>query len=107
MDFTGKTAIITGGARGLGLSYARALALGGARVVISDIGADKVGAGNDASVVQAAAQALQAEGLAVIGHGGDLSTNEGCQQLVADAIKAFGQLDILIHNAAWPRIKQA
>ena len=101
MDFTGKTAIVTGGARGLGLSYARALALGGARVVISDIGADKVGAGNDASVVQAAAEALQAEGLAVIGHGGDLSTNEGCQQLVAYAIEAFGQLDILIHNAGW------
>ncbi|QHF45405.1 short-chain dehydrogenase [Pseudomonas sp. S35] len=101
MDFTGKTAIVTGGARGLGLSYARALALGGARVVISDIGADKVGAGNDASVVQAAAQALQAEGLAVIGHGGDLSTSEGCQQLVAYAIEAFGQLDILIHNAGW------
>ena len=66
MDFTGKTAIVTGGARGLGLSYARALALGGARVVISDIGADKVGAGNDASVVQAAAEALQAEGRKVL-----------------------------------------
>lgn len=101
MDFTGKTAIVTGGARGLGLSYARALALGGARVVISDIGADKVGAGHDASVVQAAAEALQAEGLAVIGHGGDLSTNEGCRQLVAYAVEAFGQLDILIHNAGW------
>lgn len=59
MDFTGKTAIVTGGARGLGLSYARALAQGGARVVISDIGADKVGSGSDATVAQAAAEALQ------------------------------------------------
>jgi NAD(P)-dependent dehydrogenase (short-subunit alcohol dehydrogenase family) len=101
MDFTGKTAIVTGGARGLGLSYARALALAGARVVISDIGADNTGAGNDASVVETAAKTLQAEGLAVIGHGGDLSTNEGCRQLIAYAIEAFGQLDILIHNAGW------
>ncbi|WDU64587.1 SDR family NAD(P)-dependent oxidoreductase [Pseudomonas poae] len=101
MDFTGKTAIVTGGARGLGLSYARALAQAGARVVISDIGADSVGAGSDASVVQAAAQALQAEGLAVIGHGGDVSTDEGCRQLIASAIEAHGQLDILIHNAGW------
>ncbi|WP_338567585.1 SDR family oxidoreductase [Pseudomonas canadensis] len=101
MDFTGKIAVITGGARGLGLSYARALAQGGARVVISDIGADNAGAGNDASVVQAAAEALQAEGLNVIGHGGDLSTNAGCEQLIAYAIEAFGQLDILIHNAGW------
>ncbi|WNJ83069.1 SDR family NAD(P)-dependent oxidoreductase [Pseudomonas canadensis] len=101
MDFTGKIAVITGGARGLGLSYARALAQGGARVVVSDIGADNAGAGSDASVVQAAAEALQAEGLNVIGHGGDLSTNAGCQQLIAYAIEAFGQLDILIHNAGW------
>ncbi|WP_339467092.1 SDR family oxidoreductase [Pseudomonas lurida] len=101
MDFTGKTAIVTGGARGLGLSYARALAQGGARVVISDIGADNVGAGRDGLVVQAAAEALQAEGLTVIGHGGDLSTHEGCQQLIAFTLEAFGQLDILIHNAGW------
>ncbi|MCF5142800.1 SDR family NAD(P)-dependent oxidoreductase [Pseudomonas sp. PA-6-1D] len=101
MDFTGKTAIITGGARGLGLSYARALAQGGARVVISDIGANKVGVGTDASVVHAAAAALQAEGLAVLGHGGDLSTDEGCRQLISFTIEAYGQLDILIHNAGW------
>ena len=101
MEFTGKTALVTGGARGLGLSYARALAQGGARVVISDIGADNAGVGSDASVVQAAADTLQAEGLSVIGHGGDLSTNTGCQQLIAYAIEAFGQLDILIHNAGW------
>lgn len=101
MDFTGKTAIVTGGARGLGLSYARALALGGARVVISDIGADPVGAGNDATVVESAARTLQAEGLQVIGHAGDLSTEEGSRQLIASAIEAFGQLDILIHNAGW------
>lgn len=101
MDFTGKTAIVTGGARGLGLSYARALAQGGARVVISDIGADNAGAGRDGLVVQAAVEALRAEGLTVIGHGGDLSTHEGCQQLIAFTLEAFGQLDILIHNAGW------
>ena len=101
MDFTGKTAIVTGGARGLGLSYARALAQGGARVVISDIGADTLGAGRDATVAQGAAKALQAEGLTVIGHDGDLSTDDGCRQLVNAAVEAFGQLDILIHNAGW------
>ena len=101
MDFTGKTAIVTGGARGLGLSYARALAQAGARVVISDIGADNVGAGTDVSVVQQAAEALRAEGLTVAGHGGDLSTDEGCRQLITYTLETFGQLDILIHNAGW------
>lgn len=101
MDFIGKTAIVTGGARGLGLSYARGLALAGARVVISDIGADKMGAGTDASVVQQAADTLRDEGLTVVGHGGDLSTDEGCRQLIAFALETFGRLDILIHNAGW------
>ena len=101
MDFIGKTAIVTGGARGLGLSYARGLALAGARVVISDIGADKMGAGTDASVVQQAADTLRDEGLTVVGHGGDLSTDEGGRQLIAFALETFGRLDILIHNAGW------
>lgn len=49
MDFTGKTAIVTGAGRGLGWVYARELAKLGANVVISDIGADNVGDGADAT----------------------------------------------------------
>ncbi len=60
MDFTGKTAIVTGAGRGLGLSYASELARLGAHVLISDIGADSQGAAADASVALDAAQALAA-----------------------------------------------
>jgi NAD(P)-dependent dehydrogenase (short-subunit alcohol dehydrogenase family) len=101
MDFTGKTAIVTGAARGLGFSYARELARLGAQVVISDIGADTLGDGADPQVVQAAALALQGEGLRVVGHAGDLSGEAGCRALIECAITHFGQLDILIHNAGW------
>ena len=101
MNFTGKTAIVTGAGRGLGLSYARELARRGANVVISDIGADPLGAGSDASIALQAAQMLEAEGCKVIGHHGDLSSEAGCRQLIDTAIEAFGQLDILIHNAGW------
>ncbi|WP_421523580.1 SDR family NAD(P)-dependent oxidoreductase [Pseudomonas yamanorum] len=101
MDFTGKTAIVTGAARGLGFSYARELARLGAQVVLSDIGADALGEGGDPQVVQAAALALQREGLQVVSHGGDLSAEAGCQELIECAITHFGQLDILIHNAGW------
>lgn len=101
MDFTGKTAVITGAGRGLGLSYAQALAMLGANVVISDIGADNLGTGGDGAIAMEAAQALRSKGYNVVGHHGDLSTEQGCQQLVATAIKAFCQLDILIHNAGW------
>ena len=101
MNFTGKTAIVTGAGRGLGFSYAHALATLGANVVISDIGADKLGAGGDGSIALDAAKALRDKGFNVLGHHGDLSGEQGCEQLVATAIEAFGQLDILIHNAGW------
>lgn len=101
MNFTGKTAIVTGAGRGLGLSYARELARRGANVVISDIGADSLGAGSDASIALQAAQVLEAEGCKVVGHHGDLASETGCRQLIDSAIEAFGQLDILIHNAGW------
>ena len=101
MDFTGKTAIVTGAGRGLGLSYASELARLGAHVLISDIGADSQGAAADASVALDAAQALAAQGYSVIGHHGELVSEAGCRQLVETAVEAFGQLDIVIHNAGW------
>ena len=101
MDFTGKTAIVTGAGRGLGLSYASELARLGVHVLISDIGADSQGAAADASVALDAAQALAARGYSVIGHHGELVSEAGCRQLVETAVEAFGQLDIVIHNAGW------
>ncbi|WP_409498809.1 SDR family NAD(P)-dependent oxidoreductase [Pseudomonas fragi] len=101
MDFTGKTAIVTGAGRGLGLSYASELARLGAHVLISDIGADSQGAAADASVALEAAQALAAQGYSVIGHHGELVSEAGCRQMVETAVEAFGQLDIVIHNAGW------
>ncbi|MFT0473221.1 SDR family NAD(P)-dependent oxidoreductase [Pseudomonas antarctica] len=101
MDFTGKTAVITGAGRGLGLVYAQELARRGANVVISDSGADTSGAGTDTAVVTQAARRLESEGFKVFGHAGDLSTERGCGELVEATVNAFGQLDILIHNAGW------
>lgn len=101
MNFIGKTAVITGAGRGLGYVYARELARLGANVVISDIGADKVGDGADAAIALDAARTLQAEGFKVIGHNADLASEQACRQLIETAVEAFGQLDILIHNAGW------
>lgn len=101
MDFAGKTAIVTGAGQGLGLCYARELARLGANVVISDIGADTLGEGADASIAHEAARALEAEGYSVMGHHADLASERGCEQLVAAAVGAFGRLDIVIHNAGW------
>ena len=101
MNFTGKTAIVTGAGRGLGFIYARELARLGANVVISDIGADNIGDGADTSIALDAARTLQSEGYSVVGHHGDLASEQGCRQLIETAIEAYGQLDIVIHNAGW------
>ncbi|HEY9770464.1 MAG TPA: SDR family NAD(P)-dependent oxidoreductase [Coleofasciculaceae cyanobacterium] len=101
MDFKGKTAIITGAGRGLGLAYAQTLADRSANVVISDLGTDRAGAGIDNSVASNAARELQEHGKNVIAHCGDLSKESTCRELVELTINSFGSLDILIHNAGW------
>jgi NAD(P)-dependent dehydrogenase (short-subunit alcohol dehydrogenase family) len=101
MDFTDRIAVITGGARGLGLAYATALAQRGARVVLGDAGADNAGQGGDESVVQQAAQALRRQGYQVRAHQGEYSQEADCKSLIETALREFGGVDILIHNAGW------
>ncbi|UVL54443.1 SDR family NAD(P)-dependent oxidoreductase [Pseudomonas sp. B21-035] len=96
-----RTVLITGGARGLGLAYARALAQTGAQVVISDLGTDREGCGHDASIAEGAAELLRNEGHQVIGHSADLSDEQACRQLISKVLDTFGGLDALIHNAGW------
>ncbi|UMZ13627.1 SDR family NAD(P)-dependent oxidoreductase [Pseudomonas sp. MPFS] len=101
MDFKGKTAIVTGAGRGLGLAYACSLAEQGAQVVISDLGTDRSGAGSEMQVAFQAAEELKAQGRNVIAHAGDLADEQVARQLVELAVETFGGLDIIIHNAGW------
>jgi 2,3-dihydroxy-2,3-dihydro-p-cumate dehydrogenase len=90
-SLNGKTAVVTGSARGIGKSIAQRLAREGASVVVSDINDE----GLDA--VCAELKALGApEAIAV---GADLSTEEGADALRDAALKAFGHVDILVNNA--------
>lgn len=80
---TGKAAIVTGGAKGLGLDFTRALIAEGARVLVADI-AD----GHDAEA--AGALALRA----------DISNTDDTLRVAQTAQDAFGNIDILVNNAA-------
>src|SRR5271169_1325367 len=88
-DVSGKTALVTGGSRGIGLMIARGLVQAGARVIVSSRkGAD----------VEAAAQELAAIGdcRAIPG---DISTPGGAGELAQATRERFSKLDILVNNA--------
>ena len=87
----GKVAIVTGGAKGIGRHYVRALAAEGARVMIADI--------EDGSAL--AAEIAQAHGAdAVASSSCDVSDEKSVATLVDETIKRFGQIDVLVNNAA-------
>jgi NAD(P)-dependent dehydrogenase (short-subunit alcohol dehydrogenase family) len=88
-DVSGKTALVTGGSRGIGLMIARGLVDAGASVIVSSRkGAD----------VRAAAQQLAAHGSCEAIEA-DVSTPEGASALAAAVRERFPTLDILINNA--------
>lgn len=86
---TGKTALVTGGTRGIGLMIARGLLQAGASVVISSRKADGCREAVDALSEFGPVRALTA----------DLSRREECQRLAADVQDQSSTLDILVNNA--------
>ena len=89
-DLTGRTALVTGGSRGLGLQIAEALGEAGARVVLS---------ARKASDLEASAAALKERGIAADWIAADSSQPAEVQRLAAEAIATLGHVDILVNNA--------
>lgn len=90
-DLSGKTAIVTGGSRGIGKAICLRLAQHGAKVVVSSRKLD---------ACQAVVDEIKANGGTAIAHAASISRKEELQGLVDAAIAAFGQIDILVCNAA-------
>src|SRR6478672_4448290 len=97
IDLTGRVAVVTGGANGIGRATVRRLAASGASVALWDR-AREVG--------EAAAQALAGEGHAVAFIAVDVTQRAEVEQAVAAAVARFGGIDILINNAGITRDAQ-
>ena len=93
LHLTGKTAVITGASKGIGLAVAQGLALEGVKVV--------AGARELTDDLSQLAERYQTHFVSV-----DLSTADGPARLIEEAVAAFGGLDILVNNvgAAHPRL---
>jgi NAD(P)-dependent dehydrogenase (short-subunit alcohol dehydrogenase family) len=89
-NLTGKTALVTGGNRGLGKAQAFALGEAGARVAI---------AGRSAERNAATVEAARAAGLEFLAIQADLADRAQVKRMVGDAIVGLGRLDILVNNA--------
>ncbi len=88
-DISGKTALVTGGSRGIGMMIARGLVEGGARVIVSSRKTDDV-------VATANELAELGECVAIPG---DVATPDGAAELAQATQEQFEQLDILVNNA--------
>lgn len=91
----GKTALITGGSRGIGKAIAVAFAAQGANVAFTDIRRDEV--------MEETEKELNAMGVKAIGYASDASSFEDSERVVDETVKEFGKIDILINNAGITR----
>jgi 3-oxoacyl-[acyl-carrier protein] reductase len=91
IDLAGRTALITGGSRGIGRATADLLARAGARVAINYA--------RDEAAANGAVREIRDAGGEAMALAGDVSDETVARQLVRDVVAAWGRLDILINNA--------
>lgn len=96
LDLTGKVAIVTGGAVGIGLGIVTRLAEAGAAVMIADCSLEDS---------QKTVADLSQKGFKVAAKTTDVSSEEDVKNLVEETVKVFGAVDILVNNAGiYPNI---
>jgi NAD(P)-dependent dehydrogenase (short-subunit alcohol dehydrogenase family) len=93
----GRAAIVTGGARGIGLAISEMLVARGASVIVADNGCNIDGRDPDPSVAQEVADKL---GEQVRAYTSDLSVPAAAREVVDLAVEEFGGIDIVVNNAA-------
>ena len=89
-DLTGKTALVTGGSRGLGLQMAHALGEAGAKIMLSS---------RKAADLEAATAELQAAGIDARWIAADCAQEEEVHRLARETMERMGDIDILVNNA--------
>lgn len=91
----GKTALVTGGARGIGKAIALKFAAEGANVAFSDLNYD-----DNAAALEKEIEVMGVKGK---GYASDASSFDGSEKLINDVVADFGRIDVLVNNAGITR----
>ena len=92
----GKVAIVTGSGRGIGRGIAKLMASEGAKVVVVDPGADLDGSGGTYAIADSVVEEIKAEGGDAVACYQSVSSMEGGEAIVQQAIDSYGKLDIVV-----------
>jgi NAD(P)-dependent dehydrogenase (short-subunit alcohol dehydrogenase family) len=109
-ELDGKTALITGGARGYGRAVARLFAREGADVAIADLGSKASASPYDMAgreQLDATVEELRATGRRSVGIEANVTSAADCERMAAEAIAALGHVDILVANAGGATLARA
>ncbi|MBH18092.1 MAG: 3-oxoacyl-ACP reductase [Gammaproteobacteria bacterium] len=93
--FDDRVAIVTGAGQGLGRSHAISLAKRGAKVIVNDLGAS----GGESVNAEKVAEEIRKNGGEAIANGANVSNFDEIQNMVSQAMDAWGRVDILVNNA--------
>ncbi len=99
----GRVVIVTGAGRGIGRAHALAFAACGARVVVNDCGTALDGRGHSTGPAADVVAEIRAAGGTAIANTDDVADWSGSGRLVLTALRAYGQLDVLVNNAGFVR----
>jgi NAD(P)-dependent dehydrogenase (short-subunit alcohol dehydrogenase family) len=95
----GKVVVVTGAGGGIGAGIARLAAQHGAKIVVNDLGGSPSGEGADKRAAQTIADEIKAAGGEAVANFSSVASWDGAKSIIADAMNAFGQVDVVVNNA--------
>ena len=105
MRFDGRVAVVTGAGGGLGRQHALALGARGAKVLVNDLGGTVNGGGGTPTAALAVVEEIRAAGGQAIASGASVTDPQAVEAMIAQAMQAWGRVDVLVNNAGILRDK--